>query len=63
MYNVIIQLDTYGRVDTMIKEPLSLSQNYLTEEEFKTVFGMSFQEFRGKPKWKQNDLKKKVDLF
>ena len=39
------------------------SKTYLTEEEFNKVLGMSVQEFRALPKWKQGNLKKKVDLF
>ena len=39
------------------------SKTYLTEEEFNKVFEMSVQEFRALPKWKQGNLKKKVDLF
>ena len=38
-------------------------QTYLSEEDFEKVFGMSIHQFRGIPKWKQNDLKKKKELF
>ena len=46
--------------------PLSLSlslQTYLSEDEFVKVFGITQQEFRSLPKWKQSNAKKKVDLF
>ncbi|XP_039057166.1 villin-2-like isoform X1 [Hibiscus syriacus] len=36
---------------------------YLSDEEFKTVFGMEKVAFYKLPKWKQDMLKKKVDLF
>ncbi|GMI63365.1 villin 2 [Hibiscus trionum] len=36
---------------------------YLSDEEFKTVFGMEKEAFYKLPKWKQDMLKKKVDLF
>jgi len=36
---------------------------YLSEDDFKKVFEISVQEFRALPKWKQGNLKKKVDLF
>ena len=38
-------------------------QVYLTEEEFKEVFKVTMNEFKGMPKWKQSDMKKKVGLF
>lgn len=40
-----------------------IMQVYLTEEDFKVVFGMTVHEFKGLPKWKQNDMKKKAKLF
>ncbi|XVF75781.1 hypothetical protein PTKIN_Ptkin13bG0214500 [Pterospermum kingtungense] len=36
---------------------------YLSDEEFQTVFGMAKEAFYKLPKWKQDMLKKKVDLF
>ncbi|KAM7524502.1 hypothetical protein LguiA_014404 [Lonicera macranthoides] len=36
---------------------------YLSEEEFKIVFGMMKEAFYKLPKWKQDMLKRKVDLF
>ncbi|KAK8562117.1 hypothetical protein V6N13_148759 [Hibiscus sabdariffa] len=36
---------------------------YLSDEEFQTVFGMEKEAFYKLPKWKQDMLKKKVDLF
>uniref|UniRef100_A0A7N0V1Y7 HP domain-containing protein n=1 Tax=Kalanchoe fedtschenkoi TaxID=63787 RepID=A0A7N0V1Y7_KALFE len=36
---------------------------YLSDEEFQTVFSMSKEAFNKLPKWKQDMLKKKVDLF
>lgn len=38
-------------------------QAYLSEEEFQTVFEMSKETFYRNPKWKQDILKKKADLF
>lgn len=42
---------------------LGWSQAYLSEEEFQTVFEMSKEAFYQIPKWKQDLLKKKADLF
>merc|ERR1712160_105324 len=36
---------------------------YLAEAEFKEKMGMTKDEFKGKPAWKQNDLKKKANLY
>ncbi|KAG8648905.1 hypothetical protein MANES_08G051200v8 [Manihot esculenta] len=36
---------------------------YLSEDEFQTVFGMKKEAFYKMPKWKQDMLKRKVDLF
>uniref|UniRef100_A0A1J3ISD7 Villin-2 n=1 Tax=Noccaea caerulescens TaxID=107243 RepID=A0A1J3ISD7_NOCCA len=36
---------------------------YLTEEEFQSVFGMEKEAFNNLPRWKQDLLKKKFDLF
>ncbi|KAK1366196.1 HP domain-containing protein [Heracleum sosnowskyi] len=36
---------------------------YLSDEEFQTIFGMLKEAFYKLPKWKQDMLKKKVDLF
>ncbi|KAK4749464.1 hypothetical protein SAY87_026913 [Trapa incisa] len=36
---------------------------YLSEEEFQTVLGMAKEKFYKLPRWKQDILKKKVDLF
>ncbi|CAH1789863.1 unnamed protein product [Owenia fusiformis] len=36
---------------------------YLTEEEFQSVFKMSYTDFIAKPQWKQRELKKAVKLF
>ena len=38
-------------------------QTYLTEEDFLEVFGISVHDYKAMPKWKQDNLKKKVDLF
>lgn len=40
-----------------------LLQTYLTEEDFQEVFGISVFEYKALPKWKQDNLKKKVDLY
>lgn len=38
-------------------------QAYLSDEEFQAVLGMVEEAFYKLPKWKQDMLKKKVDLF
>jgi len=38
-------------------------ERYLVDEEFHTVFGMACSEFERMPKWKQQNLKKKAQLF
>jgi hypothetical protein len=38
-------------------------QKYLSDEEFKSVLKMTRDEFNKLPKWKQNDTKKKAELF
>nr|XP_006819230.1 PREDICTED: villin-1-like isoform X2 [Saccoglossus kowalevskii] len=36
---------------------------YLSEEDFKRLFGCDFSTYNGKPNWKKNDMKKKAGLF
>ncbi|XP_033113783.1 advillin-like isoform X1 [Anneissia japonica] len=36
---------------------------YLSEEDFKTHFGMEYEKFKAIPKWKQANLKKKAGIF
>lgn len=38
-------------------------QTYLSDEEFKTVFGLTKETFYQQPKWKQDMQKRKLDLF
>jgi len=38
-------------------------ENWLTDDEFKRVLGMTRAEFNTTPKWKQNNLKKKANLY
>lgn len=38
-------------------------QMYLTDEDFLEVFGISVHDYKAMPKWKQENLKKKVGLF
>ena len=38
-------------------------QTYLTDDEFQEVFGMTRNKFYSQPKWKQEELKKRVTLF
>lgn len=42
---------------------LSAKEQYLSDEEFEKVFGMTRAEFNALPKWKQNAKKKLVKLF
>ncbi|KAK7278925.1 hypothetical protein RJT34_23964 [Clitoria ternatea] len=42
---------------------LNQREAYLSEEDFKTVFGMEKEAFYKLPKWKQDMLKKKFELF
>ena len=41
----------------------SIKERYLAPEVFQELFGMSLDAFGGLPTWKQQQLKKKVDLF
>lgn len=41
----------------------SKKEQYLSDEEFKSVMGMDKAAFENLPKWKQQNLKKKVGLF
>lgn len=43
--------------------PIDVSQAYLSDEDFQTVFGMTKVEFYKLPKWKQDMQKRKADLF
>ncbi|XP_048570738.1 villin-2-like [Triticum urartu] len=38
-------------------------ETYLSDSEFQTVFGMSKEEFYKQPRWKQEQQKRKADLF
>ncbi|KAL8162317.1 hypothetical protein V2J09_013806 [Rumex salicifolius] len=38
-------------------------ETYLSEEEFQTVFGVTKEGFYKLPRWKQDNLKRKLDLF
>ena len=42
---------------------LTKREQYLSPEDFESMFGMSKEEFNGLRKWKQQLLKKKVGLF
>ncbi|XP_061340327.1 villin-3-like [Gastrolobium bilobum] len=42
---------------------LKRREAYLSDKEFETVFGMTKEAFSKLPRWKQDMLKKKVDLF
>lgn len=42
---------------------LKRREAYLSEEEFQTVFAISKEAFSKLPRWKQDMLKRKVDLF
>jgi len=41
----------------------SMREQYLTDDEFKVVLGMSAADFAKAPKWKQQNLKKAKELF
>lgn len=43
--------------------PVFLLQDYLSEQHFKKLLGVSRAEFESLPKWRQSDLKKKAGLF
>lgn len=43
-------------------DPLA-KELYLTHDDFVATFGVSYNDFRGLPAWKQKDLKKSVGLF
>ena len=38
-------------------------QIHLSKDEFDSIFGMAKEEFAHLPEWKQNDLKKRMDLY
>ncbi|KAG7566033.1 Villin/Gelsolin [Arabidopsis suecica] len=59
---------TYERLQAKSGKPVTgidfkRREAYLSEEEFKTVFGMEKEAFYKLPRWKQDLLKKKFDLF
>nr|2RJV_A Chain A, Villin-1 [unidentified]2RJW_A Chain A, Villin-1 [Gallus gallus]2RJW_B Chain B, Villin-1 [Gallus gallus] len=41
----------------------SRKENYLSDEDFKAVFGMTRSAFANLPLWKQQNLKKEKGLF
>lgn len=43
--------------------PVLLFQDYLSEQHFKKLLGVSRVEFDSLPKWRQSELKKKAGLF
>ncbi|CAH2063838.1 unnamed protein product [Thlaspi arvense] len=59
---------TYEQLQAKSEKPVKgidfkRREAYLSEEEFKTVFGMEKEAFYKLPRWKQDMLKKKFDLF
>lgn len=50
-------------VNMFLYSALVVGQAYLSDEEFKTVFGMEKEAFYKLPRWKQDMLKKKFELF
>ncbi|KAL0337951.1 UNVERIFIED_CONTAM: Villin-3 [Sesamum calycinum] len=68
----ILILDTHAEVFVWIgqsvdpkekQHALEIGQAYLSDEEFQSVLGMDKDAFYKLPKWKQDMLKRKVDLF
>lgn len=56
-YDELLKLRLEDGIDPTVRE------QYLTEEEFDKVFGMSRDKFNNMPKWRQVDAKKRVKLF
>ncbi|ESQ44334.1 hypothetical protein EUTSA_v10005772mg [Eutrema salsugineum] len=59
---------TYEQLQAKSEKPVrgidfKRREAYLSEEEFKTVFGIEKEAFYKLPRWKQDMLKKKFDLF
>ncbi|VVB06037.1 unnamed protein product [Arabis nemorensis] len=59
---------TYEQLQAKSENPVTgidfkRREAYLSEEEFKTVFGIEKEAFYKLPRWKQDLLKKKFDLF
>jgi hypothetical protein len=62
-------LDCYALKDLMAKDSLPANVNlrireeYLSVEEFTRCFECEYSDFKAKPEWKQQQMKKKVGLF
>ena len=56
-YDALVKMDGTAGIDMARKE------SYLSEGEFKTVFGMERDAFAKLAEWKRKDAKKKVGLF
>ncbi|KAG0489608.1 hypothetical protein HPP92_006471 [Vanilla planifolia] len=59
---------SYERLKAKSRKPVTgidykRREAYLSDEEFRSVFGMTKQAFYQQPKWKQDMQKRKVDLF
>jgi hypothetical protein len=59
-YSIAQLSDNSSLPDTV---DLTKKEQYLTDEDFQTVFGMARAEFSSLPKWKQLNKKKEVGLF
>ena len=60
-----ITVNVLMKIISMVNMKLKLVffQKYLTDEDFRKHFGMTYAEFVSKPLWKQQQTKKDLGLF